>query len=83
METVPVQVSRILPRREARVRKVVHMRAYEVYERICGEQKALIEGWCRGGFGVNELIAFLYARTFPQGEWRDRFDEALADMENL
>jgi hypothetical protein len=51
--------------------------AYEVYCEIWGPQPALVEGWCRGGFGLLELIAFLYARSFPRSEWRARFDEAL------
>jgi len=55
----------------------VTLRAYEVYCHVFGEQKALIEGSCRGGFGAGELIAFLYARTFPQDEWRVKFEEAL------
>ncbi len=70
-------------RRGARVPVAVTMRAYEVYKEICGEQEALITGECRGGFGVNELIAFLYAGTFSSDEWRARFDEALTGMVNL
>lgn len=31
---------------------------------------------CRGGFGIGELVAFLYARSFPQEEWSRRFAEA-------
>lgn len=42
-----------------------------------------------GGFAevteiiVGELIAFLYARSFPKNEWRDRVNEAFEGMENL
>ena len=59
-----------------RVRKEVAERAYEVYGKFYGEQsfERLHE---RGGFGPGELIAFLYARTFPEAEWRARMDEAL------
>jgi hypothetical protein len=33
--------------------------------------------------GVGELVAFLYARSFPEKEWRMRVDEALRGMENF
>jgi hypothetical protein len=62
---------------------VVTIRAYEVYKRLYGEQAALVTGECRGGFGTGELVAFLYARTFPENEWRQRFDEALEGMTNV
>src|SRR5581483_9599274 len=32
---------------------------------------------CRGGFGVGELVAFLYAHSFPKDEWDKRVREAL------
>lgn len=54
----------------------VTLLAYEVYCELWGPQPAMIEGWCRGGFGNLELIAFLYAHAFPRAEWRRRFDEA-------
>jgi hypothetical protein len=60
--------------------QAVTLRAYEVYKAIHGEQEALITGGCRGGFGVGELIAFLYARSFPPSEWRARADEAFTGM---
>ena len=66
-----------------RVPELVTLRAYEVYSKVFGPQVALITGNCRGGFGVGELIAFLYARTFPENEWRERMDEALQGMEQL
>lgn len=78
VETHPVQnqdVSQI-----NRVPKVVAMLAYEVYCELYGEQQALVTGGCRGGFGVNELVAFLYARTFPRSQWRARVDEAFTGM---
>lgn len=40
----------------------------------------MIEGHCRGGFGKGELVAFLYARSFPKIEWERRVDEALRGM---
>lgn len=55
----------------------VHMRAYEVYKHCYGEQQALCEGWCRGGFSAGELIALLYAYPFPREEWRARVNEAI------
>ena len=65
------------------LRTEVTLRAYEVYKHIYGEQKALIEDDCRGGFGVGELIAFLYARSFPKNEWRARVDEVFEGMKNF
>lgn len=58
----------------------VTLAAYEVYCHVFGKQPAMIEGSCRGGFGVGELIAFLYARSFPKAEWRARVDEALTGL---
>lgn len=58
----------------------ITLRAYEVYRHVHGEQQALITGDCRGGFDSVELIAFLYARSFPRGEWRERSDEAFAGL---
>ena len=81
IETHPVQKS--TNRFYARVPKVVTMAAYEVYCKVWAPQEALITGDCRGGFGVGELVAFLYARSFPENQWRKRFDEALHGMENL
>lgn len=63
--------------------KVVTMRAYEVYCHVFGGQQALVTGGCRGGFSTGELIAFLYAYSFPQAEWSARVDEALNGAENL
>lgn len=76
--THPVQVNR--RRGDGRAPVVVTMRAYEVYCKVFAPQQALIEGSCRGGFGVGELIGFLYARSFPQEEWTRRFDEAMAGL---
>ena len=67
------------PRAQASTK--VTFRAYEVYCKIFGPQKALITGDCRGGFGVGELVAFLYARTFPEKEWDARFHEALRGLD--
>lgn len=81
IETHPVQTKD--GKRQAVVPKVVTMRAYEVYCALYGEQTAMVTGWCRGGFGNGELVAFLYAHSFPKDEWRQRFREALSGMENL
>lgn len=62
------------------VNESVYMAAYEVYAHVYGEQKAMIEGHCRGGFGAGEIIAFLYAKSFPKNEWAKRIDEALKGM---
>lgn len=56
----------------------VALAAYEVYAHVYGQQPAMIDvaKGCRGGFAVGELIAFLYARSFPRSEWSTRVDEA-------
>lgn len=66
--------------RPATAPTAVTLRAYEVYCALYGPQQVLITGTCRGGFGVGELIAFLYARSFPPEEWRQRVDEAFSGL---
>ena len=66
--------------RSGRCPQVVTLKAYEVYRHLYGEQSALVTGGCRGGFGAGELIAFLYAASFPPNEWRARADEAFKGM---
>lgn len=80
-ETHPVQTNHSRP--GGKVPKAVTMRAYEVYCYVYAPQEALVTGWCRGGFSTGELVAFLYARSFPQIEWRMRVDEAFHGMENV
>ena len=80
--THPVQTRQPI-HRGARISTLVTLRAYEVYAAIYGPQEALITGNCRSGFGAGELIGFLYARSFPREEWRERFEEALHGMEQL
>jgi hypothetical protein len=75
----PVQVQRII-HQSARCTKTVTLRAYEVYCEIFRPQDALVTGNCRGGFGVGELIALLYAHTFLKAEWNAKFHEALKGM---
>ena len=82
VEVHPVQVNR-RSGLTARCPVVVTMRAYEVYCHLYSPQEALVTEGCRGGFGANELIAFLYAASFPKGEWRARVDEALTGMEGI
>lgn len=67
----------------ARASTKITLAAYEVYSHLYGQQEALITGSCRGGFSAGELIAFLYARSFPKAEWGTRVDEAFKGMENL
>lgn len=67
-------------RRDGVAPQVVTLRAYEVYTHVYGKQEAMVTGGCRGGFGVGELIAFLYAHSFPKEEWRQRVDEAFRGM---
>lgn len=81
IETHPVQRSRKYAHDRAAAPKVVTMRAYEVYCHVYAPQAALVTGECRGGFGLGELAAFLYARSFPKDEWRARVDEAFRGMD--
>ena len=81
IEVHPVQTRK--PFKGARVSSVVALRAYKVYSNIHGKQEALITGECRGGFSAGELIAFLYAHTFPEKEWRTRASEAFNGMREL
>lgn len=81
--THPVQCKRGYGLPEGRVSTAVTLRAYEVYSYVFGKQEALITGGCRGGFGVGDLIAFLYAYPFPRQEWSQRVNEALKEMQGL
>lgn len=76
----PIQHSHKLAREQLVVRESVYMAAYEVYSVVFSPQEAMITGSCRGGFGIGELTAFLYARAFPRTEWRKRVDEAFESM---
>ncbi len=82
-EKINIHPVQTVSRGGGQIRTEVTLRAYEVYSHVYGEQKALIEGHCRGGFGAGELIAFLYAHSFPKDEWRKRVDEALRGMKNI
>lgn len=84
VETHPVQTQGHNPRLGgARCPAKATRAAYEVYCAVYGPQEAVVTGNCRGGFGVNELIAYLYARSFPRSEWKDRVKEAFNGMANL
>ena len=76
----PIQVQELTrPHHRAVMPSAVTLRAYEVYCHLYHEQPAMVDlagRDCRGGFGVGELVAFLYARSFPKEEWRKRVDEA-------
>ncbi len=80
MKTHPVQT---VDHKGGRLRTEVTLAAYEVYCHVYGPQKALMTGSCRGGFSTGELIAFLYARSFPEAEWNRRVDEAFSGMEHV
>lgn len=79
----PVQATRGYGHPPAECPQSVTLRAYEVYKALYGEQQALITNECRGGFSTGELIAFLYARSFPREEWRQREEEAFNGMKGL
>lgn len=46
----------------------LHLEAYAAYCKKWSPQPALIEGWCRGGFGIKELDEFIPG-------WRERASE--------
>ena len=73
--THPVQATDLV-----KISTAVTRRAYEVYCHVYGKQEALMVGNCRGGFSTGELIAYLYARAFPENEWRQRVDEVFKSM---
>ncbi len=81
IKTHPVQTPNA--RLASRIGTHVTLKAYEVYSHVYAPQKAMITDGCRGGFSTGELIAFLYAHTFPKEEWSKRASEALRGMENL
>ena len=86
IETAPLQAKHhmhYVTRIPSRIPRALHLRAYEVYRHVYGEQLALRDGHCRGGFGTKELVAFLYARSFPQREWTDRMEEAFRGMQGF
>ena len=80
IETHPVQTH---CRESARLPKSVTMLAYEVYCHLYTPQKAMVTNGCRGGFGSGEIIAFLYARSFPKNQWERRVDEAMNGMQGF
>jgi hypothetical protein len=65
---------------DARAPRCVTLAAYEVYKHLYGDQRAMVTGGCRGGFGIGELMAFLYARSFPKDQWAQRVKDALTGM---
>ena len=78
--THPVQT---VDHRGGKCPQTVTLRAYEVYCHVYGAQEAMVTGSCRGGFSEGELIAFLYARSFPKEEWEKRVNEAFTGAEHL
>ena len=66
-----------------KLRTEVTLRAYEVYCHVYAPQEAMVTWYCRGGFATAELIAFLYAHSFPKEEWRARVNEAFEGMEHV
>ena len=80
VERHPVQTPYHSRRLQGWAPKSVTMAAYEVYCHVFAPQEALVTGGCRGGFAVSELIAFLYARSFPKDEWKRRVEEAFTGM---
>lgn len=71
----------------------MHLRAYDAYCKLYGKQQALIEGHCRGGFGVNELDMFipgwreelseLHRLRADRDEWQRRAAEAEKSVHDM
>jgi len=78
-KAMPIQAT-TKRREKATIPTAVYMRAYDVYSHVYGPQVSLITGECRGGFGLGELAAFLYAHSFPVSEWKSRVEEAFNGM---
>jgi hypothetical protein len=72
--TVAAQIaSRGYSDKPGRLPEPVARMAFEVYHHLYSSQSfAVLHD--RGGFGVGELVAFLYARNFPKAEWQMRVD---------
>lgn len=81
----PVQRPAAYERRPSLLAAGPYLAAYEVYCHVYGPQEAMVDfaRGCRGGFSAGEIVAFLYARSFPKTEWRARFDEACKGMQAL
>lgn len=77
----PVQFE-VYGRKQKHIPRDVALAAYEVYCHIFRPQESMITGRCRGGFGIMELAAYLYARSFPRDQWRTKVDEALDGMQS-
>lgn len=80
-KVMPVQGGNHYGRGQGQIGVDVYMAAYEVYAEVYGPQEAMLHGHCRGGFGKGELVAFLYARSFPREQWHARIDEAMEGMD--
>jgi len=78
MSAHPIQVKIMLDAKST-APAAVTLRAYDVYSYLYGSNDALITG-SRGGLEIRELIAYLYARSFPQIEWDERVKEALRGL---
>ena len=60
------------------VREEVARRAYDVYGSVHHQSFETLHE--RGGFSAGELIAYLYAHSFPRNEWGKRVREAFHGM---
>ncbi len=78
-KTMRMQTNR-QERRPGALPLIVAETAYEVYAHLYGHSQSLARMGERGGFSAGEVIALLYARTFPRSEWRVRMDEALRGL---
>jgi len=83
MKTMEVHPVQTVDHKGGKVSKNVTLRAYEVYCEVYAPQEAMVTGGCRGGFSTGELIAFLYARSFPKEEWSSRVDEVFSSMDHI
>lgn len=76
MKFHPIQWTVRSAERHATFPPEVTGKAYEVYHLLYpGQTLARINE--RGGLSIMEVVAFLYAHTFPPKEWEARVQEAL------
>ena len=61
---------------DATINPEVHEAAHEVWATVYPASAAVP----RLRFGVGEVIAFLYARSFPKEQWKQRVEMALEGM---
>jgi hypothetical protein len=76
----PIQMPRSSYTYKGKVQEGISRQAYAVYSHIYGDSQSFERLNERGGFGIGELVAYLYAHSYPKVEWRKRADAAFYMM---